>query len=67
MKLIRINKRYIGKVEAYELCLDSGHDLPRKNQEIIHSRQVGLQSDVIGKDQAGYYTEDISVKGIILI
>jgi len=33
------------------------------NEEILHSRQVGLQSDVIGKDADGYYIEDVSVNG----
>ena len=67
MKLVRENKQYIGKVEAFELCLQNNHDLPKKNMEILHSRQVGLQSDVIGKDSKGYYTEDVSVKGLIRV
>jgi len=67
MKLIRTNKQYIGKVEAFELCLENGHDIPRKHQEILHSRQVGLQSDVIGKDSQGFYTEDVNVRGLILV
>ena len=36
------------------------------NEEVLHSRQVGLQSDVIGKDADGYYIEDVSVKCLIL-
>ena len=66
MKLERTNKQYMGKVEAFELCLVNGHDMPRKNEEILHSRQVGLQSDVIGKDVDGYYSEDVNVRGLII-
>ena len=66
MKLLRSDKQYIGKVEAFELCLTNDHDLPKKNEEILHSRQVGLQSDVIGKDSNGYYTENVSVRGLII-
>ena len=62
MQLERTNKQYLGKVEAYEVCLENSHELPRKNEEIFHSRQVGLQSDVIGKDSQGYYIEDVTVR-----
>jgi len=67
MKLIRTEKNYIGKIEAYEVCLKNNHELPRKGREILHSRQVGLQSDVIGKDEQGYYIQDVSIKGLILV
>ena len=63
MRLERTNKQYIGKVEAFEVCSINSHDMPKKNEEILHSRQVGLQSDVIGKDADGYYIEDVSVNG----
>ena len=66
MKIIRENKQYIGKVEALEICLSNGHELPTKNEEILHSRQVGLQSDVIGKESNRYYIEDVTVRGVIL-
>jgi len=56
----RTEKQYIGKVEALEICLANGHDLPRKNKEWLHSRQVGLKSDLIGKDGAGFYVAEIT-------
>jgi len=66
MNLIRTNKQYMGKVEAYEVCLMNGHELPTKGVEVLHSRQVGLQCDVVGKDKKGYYIEDVDVKALIL-
>lgn len=53
-------KQYIGKTEALEICLENNHNLPLQGKEILHSRQVGVQSDLIGKDKTGYYTQWIS-------
>ena len=66
MKLIRTARQYIGKVEAFEICLENKHDLPKKNEEILHSRDIRLQSDVIGKDNKGYYIEKVDIKCLIL-
>ena len=67
MRLIRTNKKYISKEEAKQICLQNKHDLPERNQEILHSRQIGLQNDVIGYEKNQYYVEDVTVKGMILI
>lgn len=67
MKLIRSNKKYISKEEAKIICLKNKHELPKRNQEILHSRGIGLQNDVIGHEKNQYYIENVEVKGLILI
>ena len=59
-QLVKVSEKvYIGREEAFEICLANGHDLPRRNKEFLHSRQIGLQSDLIGKDEQGYYIQEI--------
>ena len=51
----------IGKVEAFEL---SGGELPTKNKEIIISRQVGLDSSIVYKEEGKYYLVTDSAENI---
>ena len=57
------DKVYIGREEAYEVCLERGIDtLPRKGKEIVtvksnyENAMLGRDyNELIGKDENGYY------------
>lgn len=53
-----MEKTYIGKVEAYEIATERGiYELPRKGKEVltVHAIATGKKTEVIGKDEQGFY------------
>ena len=60
MEFITEGKSYIDKVEAFEIMLKRGIDkLPRKGKEVLTVRQVPLNTLVLGKDEQGFYLDEI--------
>ena len=54
--MIQRDKAYVDKVEAYEICLSHGiNKLPRKGQEWLTVRAMPKITEILGKDEHGYY------------
>ena len=63
MKLIREEIKRLDKVEALVVSKYNGHKIPKLNEEIL-TMSKGM---VLGKDKDGYYAQNVSIKGMILI
>ena len=56
-----MDKTYIGKVEAFEIALLRGCELPRKGKEnlTVYAIAENKKTEVIGKDEQGYYIAEL--------
>lgn len=50
-------KNYIGREEAFEICLSWGVDLPKKGVERVQVPCIasGQNMEAVGKDEKGFY------------
>lgn len=55
-------KTYIGEVEALEVALERGCELPKKGHQnlTVHAVATGLPVEVLGRDSKGFYLSELS-------
>lgn len=57
-----MKKTYIGQVEALEIALEKGFELPEEGREslIVHALVKKLPVEILGKDNKGFYLSEIT-------